>query len=105
MAPFLLLITGVIAGFVLSRLLRRGSAGDGAGERRRLEQRLLEADQGLEQLSRQLEAQAAELKRAQQEALQAREAAAISRTELEAVIRERDSQNNGSPLVAAPPTW
>jgi len=82
MAPLLLFITGVlaglIAGFILSRLFQRGSTGDGAGERRLLEERLLKADQGLEQFSRQLEVQSAELKGIQQEALQAREAAAIS---------------------------
>ena len=95
MAPFLLFITGVlaglIAGFILSRLFQRGSTGDGAGERRLLEERLLKADQGLEHFSRQLEIQSAELKGIQQDALQAREAAAISRTELEAVTRERDA--------------
>lgn len=107
MAPVLLFITGVlaglIAGFILSGLFRRGSTGDGAGERRMLEERLLKADQGLEQFSRQLEAQAAELKAVQQEALQAREAAAISRTELEAVVRERDglqrSQSSNQALL------
>ena len=95
MAPVLLFITGVlaglIAGFILSRLFQSGHTGDGAGERRLLEERLLKADQGLEQFSRQLEAQSAELKEARHEALQAREADAISRTELEAVIRERDA--------------
>ncbi len=96
MAPVLLFITGVlagvIAGFILSRLYqRRGSASDGAVERRLLEERLLQADQGIEQFSRQLENQSAELKAARQESLQAREAAAISRTELEAMARERDA--------------
>lgn len=95
MAPVLLFITGVlaglIAGFILSRLFQRGSTGDGTGERRLLEERLLKADQGLEQFSRQLEEQSAERKGIQHEALQAREAAAISRTELEAVTRERDA--------------
>jgi DNA recombination protein RmuC len=95
MAPLLLFTTGVlaglIAGFILSRLYKRGNDGGGSGERRLLEERLLKADQGLEQFSLQLEAQSAELKAAQQDALQAREAAAISRTELEAVARERNA--------------
>lgn len=98
MAPVLLFITGVlaglIAGFILSRRVQGGSTGDGASERRLLAERLLNADQRLEQFSRQLEAQSVELKASQQEGLQAREAAAISRTELEAVTRERDAQQH-----------
>jgi DNA recombination protein RmuC len=88
-APVLLFITGVlaglIAGFILSRLYqRRGSAGDGSSELRLLQERLLRADQGIEQFSRQLEVQSAELKGALQQS-------AISRTKLEAVEQERDS--------------
>ena len=50
MAPILLFITGVlaglIAGFILSRLFSKGRSGDGSGEARLLEERLLKADQG-----------------------------------------------------------
>mgnify|MGYP007077129743 CR=1 FL=1 len=53
MAPTLLFITGVlaglIAGFILSRVFGRSRSGDGSGEARLLEERLLKADQGLEQ--------------------------------------------------------
>ena len=51
MAPTLLFITGVlaglIAGFILSRMFGRSRSGDGSGEIRLLEERLLKADQGL----------------------------------------------------------
>ena len=61
MAPILLFITGVLAGlivgFILSRLFSKGRSGDGSGEARLLEERLLKADQGLEQFSRQQQAQ------------------------------------------------
>ena len=50
MAPTLLFITGVlaglIAGFILSRVFGRSRSGDGSGEIRLLEERLLKADQG-----------------------------------------------------------
>ena len=66
MAPALLFITGVlaglIAGFILSRMFGRSRSGGGSGEARLLEERLLKADQGLEQFSRQLEAQNQELR-------------------------------------------
>ncbi len=96
MSPILLFITGVlaglIAGFIISRVVGRGKSGEGAGERRLLEERLLKADQGLEQFALQFEAQGAELKATQHQAQQAREEAAISRTQLEAVSQERDAQ-------------
>lgn len=61
MASILLFITGVlaglIAGFILSRVFGRSRSDDGSVEMRLLEERLLKADQGLEQFSRQLEAQ------------------------------------------------
>ena len=57
MAPTLLFITGVlaglIAGFILSRVFGRSRSGDGSGEIRLLEERLLKADQGLAQFSQQ----------------------------------------------------
>ena len=64
MAPILLFITGVraglIAGFILSRVFGRNRSGDGTGEIRLLEERLLKADQGLAQFSQQLEVQSSE---------------------------------------------
>ena len=106
MAPVLLFITGVltgvIAGFILSRLFMRGKTGDDAGERKLLEERLLKADKGLEQFSYQLEAQNAELKAVQQAVQEAREAAAISRTQLNGISEERDElkAGNSTALIA-----
>jgi len=105
MAPTLLFITGVlaglIAGFILSRVFGRNRSGDGSGEARLLEERLLKADQGLEQFSRQLEAQNSELKAVQQQAQQASEQAAISRTQLEGVSQERDALKAGHDTALA----
>ena len=99
MAPTLLFITGVlaglIAGFILSRVFGRSRSGDGAGEIRLLEERLLKADQGLAQFSQQLEAQSSELRTAQQQAQQASEQAAVSRVQLEGVSQERDALKAG----------
>ena len=99
MAPTLLFITGVlagwIAGFILSRVFGRSRSGDGSGEIRLLEERLLKADQGLAQFSQQLEEQGSELRAAQQQAQQASEQAAISRTQLEGVSQERDALKAG----------
>ena len=85
MAPTLLFITGVlaglIAGFILSRMFGRSRSGDGSGEIRLLEERLLKADQGLAQFSQQLEAQSSELRAWQQQAQQAFGQAAIRRTQ------------------------
>ncbi len=95
MAPTLLFITGVLAGLIadciLSRVLSKGRSSGGSGEARLLEERLLKADQGLEQFSRQLEQQSADLQSVQHEAQQARESAAVSSTELKGISRERDA--------------
>ena len=94
MAPALLFITGVlaglIAGFILSRVFSKGRSSGGSGEARLLEERLLKADQGLEQFSRQLEAQNQELRSQQEQLQQARERDAVSRTQLAAITKERD---------------
>ena len=105
MAPTLLFITGVlaglIAGFILSRVFGRSRSGDGSGEIRLLEERLLKADQGLAQFSQQLEAQSTELRAAQQQAQQASEQAAVSRTQLEGVSQERDALKAGHETALA----
>lgn len=105
MAPTLLFITGVlaglIAGFILSRVFGRSRSGDGSGEIRLLEERLLKADQGLAQFSQQLEAQSSELRAAQQQAQQASEQAAVSRTQLEGVSQERDALKAGHDTALA----
>ena len=94
MAPILLFITGVlaglIAGFVLSRTVFRPRSGDGHAERKLLEERLLKADQGLEQFAQELQSQRLESKTLQEELISARESAVGSRTQLESVQRERD---------------
>ncbi|AII49678.1 DNA recombination protein RmuC [Synechococcus sp. KORDI-52] len=105
MAPTLLFITGVlaglIAGFILSRVFGRNRSGDGTGEIRLLEERLLKADQGLAQFSQQLEAQGSELRAAQQQVQQASEQAAVSRTQLEGVSQERDALKAGHDTALA----
>ncbi|QNI73795.1 DNA recombination protein RmuC [Synechococcus sp. NOUM97013] len=105
MAPTLLFITGVlaglIAGFILSRMFGRSRSGDGSGEIRLLEERLLKADQGLAQFSQQLDAQSSELRAAQQQAQQASEQAAVSRTQLEGVSQERDALKAGHDTALA----
>ena len=105
MAPTLLFITGVlaglIAGFILSRVFGRSRSGDGSGEIRLLEERLLKADQGLAQFSQQLEAQSSELRAAQKQAQQAGEQAAVSRTQLEGVSQERDLLKAGHDTALA----
>ena len=83
-------LTGIIVGFLLARRTRGSSAPNGSSERL-LEERLSKADEGLEQFSKQLEAQNEELKSQQKQLQEAREAAAISRTQLEGAIQERDA--------------
>ena len=94
MAPTLLFITGVlaglIAGFVLSRTAFRPRSGVGHAERKLLEERLFKADQGLEQLAQELQAQRLESKTLQEDLISARENAVGSHTQLESVLRERD---------------
>ena len=73
--------------------LCRSSAG--SGEILLLEERFLKADQGLAQFSQQLEPQTSELRAVQQQAQQASEQAAVSRTQLEGVSQERDALKAG----------
>ena len=93
MPEILLFITGVLAGLIAGFLLARRynkPGSPGGGNERLLEERLLKADQGLERFSTLLESQKAELRLATQEAQEARERAAVSSTQLEAIHRERD---------------
>ena len=94
MAPILLFITGVlaglIAGFILSSVFFRRRGGNGHGERRFLEERLLKADQGLEQFTQELQAQRQEAKAMQSELVEARENAVGSRTQAANLQQERD---------------
>ena len=70
-------LTGIIVGFLFARRTRGSSAPNGSSERL-LEERLSKADAGLEQFSRQLEAQNEELKSQQKQLQEAREAAATT---------------------------
>jgi len=70
-------------------VFRRRSNDDNV-ERKILEDRLLKADQGLEQFAVELKAQRIESKDLQEEIVRARENAVGGRTQLEAVQRERD---------------
>ena len=94
MAQTLLFITGVLAGFIagyfVARRSRGSSAPNGTSERL-LEERLSKADAGLEQFSRQLETQNVELNEKQQQLQEALASAAVSRTQLEGAIQERDA--------------
>lgn len=94
MAPILLFITGVltglIAGFILSRVFYRTRSGDGHGERRLLEERLIKADQVLEQFTLELQNQRQDAKALQSELVEAKESAMGSRTQLQAVQQERE---------------
>ena len=105
MAPVLLFITGVlagvIAGFILSRMVGRRRSGDGAGEMRLLEEQLNRADQGLELARQQLDAQGSELKAAQEQIRGATEQAAVSRTQLKGVSEERDALKAGHATALA----
>ena len=75
MAQVLLFITGVLASFIAGYFISRGSrsstAPSGTGERL-LEERLRKADAGLEQFSRQLDAQTEELKTQQKQLQESR---------------------------------
>lgn len=94
MSAVLLFITGVLAGvivgFILSKMFGRSKPAANTGDLGLLEERLGQANEGLGKFSLQLEAQNAEIKEQQLQLQAAKEAAAISRTQLDAVIRERD---------------
>ena len=94
MPEILLFVTGVLSGLIAGFLLARRNSrpsGSAGGNERLLEERLLKADQGLERFSAELEAQKIELRQSIQETQQAREKAAVSTTQLEAMQRERDN--------------
>ena len=94
MSPLLLFVTGVlaglIAGFILSRTVFRAGGSGATSDSRLLEQRLLKADQGLEQFAQELQAQRQDTRLLQEELLKAKETAVGSRTQLDTVLYERD---------------
>ncbi len=83
-------LTGVIVGFILSRMFGRSRTAGSTGNLQLLEERLGQANDGLGKFSLQLEAQNAEIKQQQQQLQEAKEEAAVSRTQLDAVTKERD---------------
>jgi len=83
-------LTGVIVGFILSKMFGRSRPAGSTGDLGLLEERLGQANDGLGKFSLQLEAQNAEIKQQQLQLQEAKEAAAVSRTQLDAVIQERD---------------
>ena len=83
-------LSGVIAGFILSRFFGRSYAGQERSQERILKERLIKADQVLEKFSLEFKAQKNELKLVQEKAQEASEKAAISSTQLEASNHERD---------------
>ncbi len=84
-------LSGIIAGFLIGRTSSKVNVGPDGSRERLLQDRLLKADQGLEQFSREMEAQRQELKQIQQDAQEAREKAAISITQLEAANEEKET--------------
>ena len=94
MDNLLLFITGVlsglIAGFLLTRAFGRNKIKSDGSTEGVLQDRLFKADQGLEKFGRELEAQKLELKHKQQEVQEAIEKAAISSTQLKAANEEKE---------------
>ena len=78
-------LAGLIVGLILGRILTRDRPIIGL-----LEERLGKADEGLAQFSHQLKVQNEEIKQQQLQLQRAREAAAVSHAQLEAVRKERD---------------
>ena len=98
MDNLLLFITGVlsglIAGFVLSRIFGRTKIRSDGSTEGILQERLQKADDGLKLFSDQLEVQNKELKEAQKDALEARERDAVSSTQLQSIKEEKERLEN-----------
>ena len=87
-------LSGLIVGFLISRVFGRTKFRSDGSTESLLQERLLKADDGLKKFSDQFEAQAKELKEAQKDALEAREKAARSSTELKTIFEERKKLEN-----------
>ena len=94
-------LTGVIVGFILSKVFGRPRSAGNTGDLGLLEERLGQANEGLGKFSLQLEAQNAELKQQQLQLQEAKEAAAVSRTQLDAVTKERDGLKTSEASITA----
>ena len=94
-------LSGVIVGFILSKFFARSRPAGSSGDLGLLEERLGQANEGLGKFSLQLEAQNAEIKHQQQQLQEAKEVAAVSRTQLEAVSKERDGLKSSQASTTA----
>ena len=94
-------LTGVIVGFILSKVFGRSRPAGNTGDLGLLEERLGQANEGLGKFSLQLEAQNAEIKQQQLQLQEAKEAAAVSRTQLDAVTKERDGLKTSEASITA----
>ena len=94
-------LSGVIVGFILSKFFARSRPAGSSGDLGLLEERLGQANEGLGKFSLQLEAQNAEIKQQQLQLQEAKEVAAVSRTQLEAVSKERDGLKSSQSSTTA----
>lgn len=94
-------LSGVIVGFILSKFFARSRPAGSSGDLGLLEERLGQANEGLGKFSLQLEAQNAEIKQQQLQLQEAQQVAAISRTQLEAVSKERDGLKSSQATTTA----
>ena len=83
-------LSGLIAGFLLSRIFGRTKIRSDGSTEGLLQERLLKADDGLKKFSDELEAYKKELKETQIDAQKARETSAVSSTQLKAVTDEKE---------------
>ena len=83
-------LSGLIAGFIISRVLGRTKYRSDGSTESLLQERLLKADDGLKKFSDELEAYKKELKETQIDAQRARETAAVSSTQLKAVTDDKE---------------
>ena len=83
-------LSGLIAGFIISRVLGRTKYRSDGSTESLLQERLLKADDGLKKFSDELEAYKKELKETQIDAQRARETAVVSSTQLKAVTDEKE---------------
>ena len=92
-------LSGLIAGYFLTRKYARSSASGGSSERL-LQQQLAKADDGLKRFSDELESQKKELKEVQNTAQESARKAAVAETELQAVTKQRDELRANSEILS-----
>ena len=92
-------LSGLIAGYFLTRKYARSSA-SGASSERLLQQQLAKADDGLKRFSDELEEQKKELREAQSTAQESARKAAVAETELQAVTKQRDELRANSEILS-----